>query len=99
MVYDVSERQSFENIKLWNQEIDKKASPNVARILVANKNDMKQVVTTKEGQVFLFLSLLSFESFVHTQKRIWQTNFMSLLWKFQQKLERVRVKHLMNSLV
>mmetsp|Transcript_40621 Transcript_40621/g.56464 ORF Transcript_40621/g.56464 Transcript_40621/m.56464 type:complete len:199 (+) Transcript_40621:95-691(+) len=50
MVYDVSERQSFENIKRWNQEIDKYASPNVARILVANKNDMKQVVTTKEGQ-------------------------------------------------
>ena len=52
LVYDVTNRASFENIdKNWYPEI-KKVSPNVALILVGNKIDLKEerVVSSEEGE-------------------------------------------------
>jgi len=53
LVYDVTNRASFENIdKNWYKEI-KKASPNIALILVGNKIDLKneRVVSSEEGEL------------------------------------------------
>jgi small GTP-binding protein len=53
LVYDVTNRASFENIdENWYKEI-KKASPNVALILVGNKIDLKneRVVSREEGEL------------------------------------------------
>jgi len=52
LVYDVTNRSSFENIeKNWYAEI-KKASPNIALILVGNKIDLvsERVVSRDEGE-------------------------------------------------
>lgn len=52
LVYDVTNRESFESIdKNWNQEI-KKVCPSIALILVGNKIDLKEnrVVSTEEGE-------------------------------------------------
>jgi len=52
LVYDVTNRSSFENIdKNWYREI-KKASPNIVLILVGNKIDLesKRVVSRDEGE-------------------------------------------------
>ncbi|MHA1233602.1 MAG: GTP-binding protein [Promethearchaeota archaeon] len=52
LVYDVTNRSSFENIdKNWYREI-KKASPDIALILVGNKIDLesKRVVSRDEGE-------------------------------------------------
>ena len=52
LVYDVTNRSSFENIdKNWHREI-KKASPDIALILVGNKIDLesKRVVSRDEGE-------------------------------------------------
>ena len=52
LVYDVTNRSSFENIdKNWNIEI-KKASPDIALILVGNKIDLEseRVVSRDEGE-------------------------------------------------
>jgi small GTP-binding protein len=52
LVYDVTNRESFENVdKNWYNEI-KKVSPNIALILVGNKIDLKEdrVVSTEEGE-------------------------------------------------
>jgi small GTP-binding protein len=50
LVYDVTNRNSFENIENWYNEI-KKASPNIALILVGNKIDLKEdrEVKTQDG--------------------------------------------------
>jgi Ras-related protein Rab-1A len=40
LVYDVTNRQSYENIANWHDEI-KEASPNISLILVGNKIDLK----------------------------------------------------------
>jgi Ras-related protein Rab-1A len=50
LVYDVTNRKSYENIKNWHNEI-KKASPNISLILVGNKIDLKdeRAVKLEEG--------------------------------------------------
>ncbi|EER02741.1 RAS small GTpases RIC1/ypt1, putative, partial [Perkinsus marinus ATCC 50983] len=52
IVYDVTDRESFNNVKHWVQEIDKYATENVSKLLVGNKSDLtsKKVVTYDEGK-------------------------------------------------
>uniref|UniRef100_A0A3P8U278 Zgc:171927 n=1 Tax=Amphiprion percula TaxID=161767 RepID=A0A3P8U278_AMPPE len=46
IVYDVTEQESFNNVKQWLDEIDHYACENVSRLLVGNKSDLvsKKVV-------------------------------------------------------
>jgi len=52
IVYDITDRDSFDNVRTWMQEIDKYAQENVIRVLIGNKADIddKRKVTTKEGK-------------------------------------------------
>jgi Ras-related protein Rab-1A len=51
IVYDVTDRDSFENVRQWMVEIDRFANPGVCKILVGNKCDMEEIrkVTQEEG--------------------------------------------------
>ncbi len=40
VVYDVTERESFDNVKHWLEEIESNAGPQVEKLLVGNKCDM-----------------------------------------------------------
>jgi Ras-related protein Rab-1A len=53
IVYDVTNRDSFDHVSFWIKEIERLAAPDVVKILVGNKCDLteKRVVTTEEGQV------------------------------------------------
>jgi Ras-related protein Rab-1A len=52
IVYDITDRDSFEHVNYWMKEIDRLASPDVCRLLVGNKTDLasKRIVSTEEGQ-------------------------------------------------
>jgi len=52
IVYDVTDRESFDHVSYWMKEIDRLASPDVCRLLVGNKSDLseKRIVSTEEGQ-------------------------------------------------
>jgi len=52
LVYDVTDEQSFQNIRNWIRNIEQHASDNVDKILVGNKCDMisEKVVETSRGQ-------------------------------------------------
>ena len=52
VVYDVTERKSFQNVTTWVECIEKFAKSNVLKILVGNKTDLedKRVVTKEEGK-------------------------------------------------
>ena len=54
LVYDITDRESFNNVNNWLAEVKKHAGPHVVKLLVGNKCDLEQerVVTTKEGQDF-----------------------------------------------
>ena len=83
MLYDVTNRQSFDNIKLWNQNIEKYGQEGVPRMIVGTKSDLdeQRVVSTNEGQVFSFIFFPfcfshPFLSFLSDQKRrVWQMRF------------------------
>ena len=49
LVYDVSDRVTFDSTQNWVYSIDKHAQPNVMKVLVANKVDLKREVTSQEG--------------------------------------------------
>lgn len=53
IVYDITSRQSFENVRKWINDINDLASPTVVKLLVGNKTDLeeKRVVRREEGQM------------------------------------------------
>jgi Ras-related protein Rab-1A len=53
VVYDISNHQSFENIRKWMSDVQNLANPNVCKLLVGNKVDLedKRVVRKEEGQL------------------------------------------------
>ncbi|TFJ85662.1 hypothetical protein NSK_003170 [Nannochloropsis salina CCMP1776] len=52
LVYDVTDRRSFESIRNWVGQIQQHADVHVNKILIGNKCDMtpQRVVSTEEGQ-------------------------------------------------
>ena len=54
VVYDITERESFENLNSWLIEIEKNANKNIYKLLIGNKCDLedKRKVTYQEGKDF-----------------------------------------------
>jgi len=54
LVYDITDKTSFQDIENWLNEIQQHASPNTTKILVGNKCDLadKRQVSFQEGQSF-----------------------------------------------
>jgi Ras-related protein Rab-1A len=52
VVYDVTDRESFNHVQHWMQEIDKYANEGVIKLLVGNKSDLqsKKVVSYDEAK-------------------------------------------------
>ena len=53
VVYDVTDMESFNNVKQWLNEIDRYANENVNKLLVGNKSDLtaKKVVDYATAKV------------------------------------------------
>lgn len=53
-VYDITEPQSFEHIRMWNEEIQKYAMPNVHIFVVGSKLDLELLrrVETEEARLY-----------------------------------------------
>ena len=53
-MYDVTDRETFENVRTWIHEIEKYSVQGVCKILVGNKCDMEvqRQVSKEEGKEF-----------------------------------------------
>ena len=53
-MYDVTDQESFNNVKQWLQEIDRYAAESVNKLIVGNKNDLttKKVVDAASAESF-----------------------------------------------
>jgi Ras-related protein Rab-1A len=51
IVYDITNRQSFENLRRWIADVDRLGNPQVCKIVIGNKADMedKRAVRADEG--------------------------------------------------
>ena len=54
VVYDITDRESFENLTSWLIEIEKNANKNVYKLLIGNKCDLEdqRKISTQEGKEF-----------------------------------------------
>jgi Ras-related protein Rab-1A len=54
VVYDITDQESFNNVKQWLQEIDRYACENVNKLLVGNKSDLtsKRAVETTAAKEY-----------------------------------------------
>ena len=54
VVYDVTDLESYNNVKQWLHEIDRYAFENVNKLLIGNKSDLqgKRAVETKDAAAF-----------------------------------------------
>ena len=52
MVYDTTDKESFQHVDSWLQEVNKYASENTVKVLVGNKSDKAadRAVNTEEGK-------------------------------------------------
>lgn len=50
VVYDITDQESFNNVKQWLQEIDRYACENVNKLLVGNKSDLTTKRAVDGGQ-------------------------------------------------
>lgn len=66
IVYDITDQESFNNVKQWLSEIDRYASENVNKVLVGNKCDLtaKRAVSYEEAKVQTRYPCFSFYYFV-----------------------------------
>ena len=52
IVFDLSRRESFDNVRKWLNELNTKSDDIKERILVGNKNDLKRQVPKEEAEDF-----------------------------------------------
>jgi len=67
VVYDVTDMDSFNNVKQWLQEIDRYATEGVNKLLVGNKSDMtdKKVVEYTVAKVCWLVPLCNIQYIFH----------------------------------
>ena len=62
VVYDITNRESFEHLNSWLIEIEKNGNKNVYKILIGNKADLEDQrnITKEEGQEFASINGMDF---------------------------------------
>lgn len=62
LVYDITKKESFDNVERWLKELKDHADSNIVIMLVGNKRDLQHLkaVSTEEGSTFAEAHSLSF---------------------------------------
>ena len=54
LVYDITSRDSFENVAKWMSQIRDKADPSIVMILIGNKSDLQEKRQIKIDEAMRF---------------------------------------------
>ena len=62
VVYDITERKSFDNLNSWLIEIEKNGNKNVYKLLIGNKSDLEdqRQISKEEGKEFAEINGMKF---------------------------------------
>ena len=62
VVYDITERKSFDNLNSWLIEIEKNGNKNVYKLLIGNKSDLEdeRQISKEEGKEFAEINGMQF---------------------------------------
>ena len=62
VVYDITDRKSFDNLNSWLIEIEKNGNRNVYKLLIGNKSDLEDLrkVSKEEGKEFAQINGMEF---------------------------------------
>lgn len=77
LVYDITKRDSFDNLQFWIDQINQYCPNNIKIIIIGNKQDLndKRVISTEEGRIYaktnnaLFMEVSALQNF-NIQKAI-----------------------------
>merc|ERR1719190_196357 len=89
VVYDVTDKESFNNVKQWMQEIDKYAAENVNKLIIGNKCDQssKRVVSYDEAKELAdSLNMQLLETSAKNAHNVEQA-FQSLACQIRERIE------------
>lgn len=93
IVYDVTDRESFNNVKFWMGEIDKHAPDGVNKLLVGNKCDLtsKRVVSTDEAtELADSLNMRLLETSAKNAHNV-EEAFHTMVGEIKKRVERTQV--------
>ena len=93
IIFDITNKESFENIKKWYEIITRVADPNVILILVGNKVDLKnsrEVSTTEGMDLAKELNIYYMETSVKNNENIDEVFEWIALQIINQNVEKVR---------
>ena len=99
VVYDVTESESFNNVKQWLHEIDRYASEGVNKLLVGNKSDLvskKQVDTESAKSLADGLSIPFLETSAKSATNVEQA-FMTMASEIKQRMATAPTARLGNT--
>ena len=89
LVYDITNKRSFDDLEIWVGEIEKNSSDNALRILLGNKNDLsqKRVIDNNEGFEFAKKNKMDFiETSAKNSSNV-EKAFFNLAKKVVNKIE------------
>jgi len=88
IVYDVTDLDSFQNVKQWLHEIDRYASENVNKLLVGNKADLADKRTVAENDAREFANELSIQFLETSAKEATNVEnaFLTMAYEIKQRM-------------
>ena len=73
VVYDLTQKESFEGVRFWINEVSDKAEEEVAIVMTANKCDLidKRALSLSDGEEFAKVKAADFDS-LETRYFFWK---------------------------
>jgi len=87
IAYDISKRESFNNVIRWLDDVKKYAGPNIIQLLIGNKSDLDSIREVPTGQAQEFANQHNMLEFLETSAKD-NTNIEEAFIKMAKELKK-----------